>query len=157
MSVATTRRRLVDMWSRINGVRTAYDNIPTVLQAAELPGLVIFPGKGTYNTDEQGDQTNVITRIYRMVLYLAEAPLNTEGQTQIEADPFFDAVPAHFSGRPQLTLDGATEPQNSVFNSALLEDDGFQIGAYPLTTDKQYALIEWRLQVVELADIDYVG
>lgn len=157
MSVATTRRRLIDMWSRIAGVRTAYDVIPRQLQAADLPGLVIFPAEATYDTDSQGDQTNVVTRIYRMVLYLEEAQFNVEGQIQVDADPFFDRVCAYFLGRPQLTLDGATEPQDSIFNSKLLGDNGFQIGPYPLTADKQYALIEWRLQVVELADIDYVG
>lgn len=157
MSVATTRRRLVAIWQRITGVRTAYDNIPRKLQAAQLPGVVIFPADALYDTDIQGDDTNVETRQYRMVLYLCEVAFEGEGDLQIDADPFFETVKNHFLARPQLTLDNATEPQDVVYNARLVGDAGFQIGTYPLTADKQYALIEWRLEVKEVGNVSYVN
>lgn len=152
MSVATTRRRLVDHWARISGVRTAFDSIPRKLQIAQLPGVVIFPAEATLDSDySYGEQTVRERRVYRMVLYLEEMPLNEGDQLQIEADPFFEAVKARFVNRPQLTLDDDPN-SDAVLDSNLLGDGGLQVGPYPLQSDSAYLLIEWRIEVIELVE-----
>jgi hypothetical protein len=152
MSVATTRRRLIDHWARINGVKTAHDSIPRKLQIAQLPSVVIFPAEAALDTDyTYGEQIVRERRVYRMVLYLEEMPLNEEHQLQIEADPFFEAVKDRFVNRPQLLLDD-NPGGDAVLDSNLLGDGGLQVGPYPLQSDSAYLLIEWRIEVIELVE-----
>lgn len=158
MSEATTRQRIARMWAEINGVRTPYMQIPRVLQDAELPGSVIFPGAATFDTDTLGDQLSLDTRIYEMVLYIEKALFDTEGQGQINTDPFFDAVHDHFLARPGLELNSERPNQvESAFEARLLGDNGLQVGPYPIAgqNSPDYLQIRWRLQVKEIAAIAY--
>lgn len=158
MSESTTRLRIANMWDGITGVVTHYYQIPRVLQDAELPGVVIFPGAATYDTDSFGDQMVLDTRIYEMVLYLAKASFGTEGQLEVQADPFFDQVRDYFLARPGLELDAETTHQSETqYDSQLLGDSGLQVGPYPLAgaESASYIQIRWRLQVKELAAVTY--
>src|SRR5579885_1854199 len=104
MPESTTRLRIARMCGEIAGINTAFLNIPRALQAAHLPACVVWPGQADY-ADDLGEQEILETRIYEIVLYLDEARFGTEGQGQLEADPFFDAVRDHFRARPGLELD----------------------------------------------------
>lgn len=159
MSESTVRKRIANMWNGITGVQTHYYQIPRKLNDAELPGVVIFPGAATYdNTDALGEQMVLDTRIYEMVLYLAKAQFDTEGQLEIDADPFFDQVRDYFLARPGLELDAqGTTQSESVYDSNILGDGGLQIGPYPIQGQgsPDYIQIRWRLQVREVAAVAY--
>lgn len=158
MSESSTRQRIANMWNGINGVQTHYYQIPLALNDAELPGVVIFPGAAMYDTDSLGDEMDLDTRIYEMVLYLIEAAFDTEGQPQLNADPFFDSVKSYFTARPGLELDtqGAHQSE-SAFNAKLLGDSGLVVGPYPLAGQgsPDYVQIRWRLQVQEITQVQY--
>lgn len=157
MSEVTTRKRIAAMWGEINGVRTAYANIPRALQDAALPGAVVFPGRATHAKDETEAFIHE-TRIYRMVLYIEKAAFGTEGQGEIDADPFFDSVLLHFAARPGLELNSEGAQQSeSVLDAEMLTDGGLQVGPYPLAGQgtPDYIQIAWDLQVTELIEVNY--
>ncbi len=160
MPESTTRLRIANMWTGITGVVTPFQNIPRVLQDAQLPASVIWPGQATYDTDGLGDQEVLETRVYEMVLYMNEALFGTSGQMQSEADPFFDQVRDYFLARPGLELDaeGAVQSE-SAFNARLLGDGGLTVGPYPLNASgdgaKDYIQVRWRLEVQEIALINF--
>jgi len=158
MSEATTRARIAAMWGEINGVRTAYANIPRVLQDAALPGAVVFPGRATHSKSDLGEQLIHEIRVYRMVLYLSKAAFGTEGQLEIETDPFFDTVLQHFAARPGLELNSEGANQTySVLTVELLNDTGLVVGPYPLSGQgsDEYVQVGWDLQVEEIIEITY--
>jgi hypothetical protein len=158
MSESTTRKRIVNMWSNVTGVRTWFYQIPRKLLDAQLPAVVVFPGAATYDTDIEGEQIVIDTRLYEMCLYIERASLDTEGQGEINADPFFDAVRDYFLARPGLELDSEGAHQSeSQFDSALLGDSGLSVGPYPLSgqDSPNYIQIRFRLQVKELAAVTY--
>jgi hypothetical protein len=150
MSVETTRPRLIAMWRQVDGVQHVYDHIPRVIQTAELPGVIVFPGEMSSTLDASDLVSD--DRIYRSWLFLAEAKLGVEGQAEIDADPWFSRVRDHFVAHPGLELDDITPPQDIVFNSAFEGDSGFTLRPYG---GKDYAVIEFRLRVNELAGIAY--
>lgn len=158
MSEATTRLRIARMAAEITGIRTPYQQIPRVLQDAELPGLVVFPGAATNDKTTFGNEINYQIRTYELVLYLQKAQFDTEGQGQLNVDPFFDAVTTHYLARPGLEIDaeGAAQSENE-YDSMLLGDDGLQVGPYPISGPQSpdYLQIRFRLQVKELAGIVY--
>ena len=156
MTVETTRARIVALCGDIEGVTTAFDNIPRALLDVELPAFVVFPGAATYNINVDGNDIVVETRTYRLILFVASAALGTESAAQLAVDPFFDRVRDHFMARPGLEL--ATDDA-IVRRARLLGDDGFQVRPYPLQAGERiplYAAIEWRLQVEEMAEIAHV-
>lgn len=150
MSVDTTRPRIIAMWGQVTGVKKVFANIPRALNRAELPGVIVFPGESTYE-DFASDLT-LENRIYRSWLVIDEALLGTEGQAEIDADPWFERVRSHFVGHPGLELDSTAPPQDIVFDTTFEGDSGFTIRPYG---SKQYGVIEFRLRVNELADIAY--
>ena len=158
MSESTTRLRIANMWQGITGVVTHYYQIPRALQDAELPGVVIFPGAATYDREILGEEMVLDTRVYEMVLYLSKAQFGTEGQLEVQADPFFDQVRDYFLARPGLELEAQGAQQSeSAYDAVILGDGGLQVGAYPLSGQgsPDYIQIRWRLQVKEVATISY--
>lgn len=158
MSESTTRNRIARMWAEINGVQTPFMEIPRRLQVAQLPAAVIFPGKATHDKNSLGNQMVLETRIYKMVLYIAEAGLDTSGQSEINADPFFDTVLQHFESRPGLELksEGANQTY-SVLNAETPVDGGLQVGPYPIAGQgsPEYVQIQWDMKVEEIIEIVY--
>lgn len=164
MSESATRKRIAAMWGEINGVQTAFTQIPRRLQDAQLPASVVFPGVATHNYGPGSDDTEQFireTRTYKMILYISNASFGTSGQGEIDADPFFDDVLGHFSARPGLELNKEAASQSySVLNAALLTDGGLQVGPYPLggsgtEPSPDYIQIGWDLQVEEIIEIVY--
>lgn len=162
MTEAIQRARIAAMCGAINGVQTAFTNIPRELQDAQLPAFVVFPGPATYDRDTLGESMLLIVREYNLILYVNNAQFGTEGQTQIEVDPFFDAVWTYFAARPGLELDseGPTGQSVSEYIAILLSDGGLQVGPYPIggggaTPPKDYIQIRWRLQVKEAVPVQY--
>ena len=158
MSESTTRLRIANMWQGITGVVTHYYQIPRALQDAELPGVVIFPGAATSDREILGEEMVLDTRVYEMVLYLSKAQFGTEGQLEVQADPFFDQVRDYFLARPGLELEAQGAQQSeSAYDAVILGDGGLQVGAYPLSGQgsPDYIQIRWRLQVKEVATISY--
>ena len=157
MTEQSTRQRIAAMWGEINGVQTAFTQIPRALQDAQLPASVVFPGRATHSKDETEEFIDE-TRIYRMVLYISNAGLGTSGQGQIEADPFFDSVLAYFTARPGLELNAEGAHQSaSVLDAELLNDGGLQVGPYPIAGQgtPEFVQIGWDLQVKEVIAINY--
>lgn len=155
MSVQTTTLRLAAMCREIEGVRTAFDNIPRVLQDAELPAFVIYPGRAALvDADLTGEGDLIEQRTYTMTLYLIKAAYGTEYQAQTSIVPFFDRVRDYFMARPGLEYgaDPASNPR--VFDTAWRGDNGFDVLRYPLS-GTPYAAIEFNLQVDEWAAIAY--
>lgn len=153
MSVATTRPRIIAMWKQVTGVQKVYDNIPRVIQTAHLPAVIVFPGEMAFSkiASDIGEDD----RLYRSWLVLAEFGLGTEAQSEIDADPWFDRIRDYFTARPGLELDNVAVgdlPQDLVFNAEYEGDSGFTIRPYG---GKDYAVIESRLRVNELASIAY--
>jgi hypothetical protein len=158
MSESTTRKRIVNVWHGVTGVKKYFYQIPRVLQDAELPALVVFPGRAVYDAQWGGEQMVKETREFLMVLYLAKAGYGTEGQLEIQADPFFDQVRDFFLARPGLELDSEGAAQSeSVYDSAITGDGGLQVGPYPLSgpDSPEYVQIRWTLTVDEVAAITY--
>lgn len=154
MSVTTTTTRIAAMWRNVEGITKAFTDIPRVLLPVELPAVVIFPGAATYDTDAEGDNDVLETRVYQMNLYVEKAAFGTENQAQIKVNPFFDRVRDYFLARPGLELDDATLPQDVVYTARITGDSGFQIFEYPPGGD-QYAAISFTLQVQEWAAVAY--
>jgi len=153
MSVVTTSARIAAMAALIPGITTAFPSIPRVVQDAELPAVVIFPGEATYDVDTFGDNDVVETRLYRILFLIQKAAYGTEDQAQVAIEPFFNTIRDYFLARPGLELTGAMLPQTVVYNATMLGDSGYQIIGYPQGSD--YAAIEYRLQVVEFAEVNY--
>ena len=156
MSEQTARVRIAEMCSSVSGVVTAFTQIPRVLQDAQLPASVVFPGEATYDRQAMGEQMVLETRIYNLVLYVCNAAFDTQGMIEIKTDPFFVDVRDYFMARPGLELDRQGDDQSeSAFLAVLLGDGGLQVGPYPIGGDKDYVQIRWRLQVQEVAAINY--
>lgn len=156
MSEQVARVRIAAMCGAINGVRTAFTQIPRVLQDAQLPAFVVFPGEATYDRNTESEQMVLETRTYNLILYISNARFDTSGALEIEADPFFTAVRDYFLARPGLELDSQGNNQTeSAFLAVLLGDGGLQVGPYPIGGDETYIQIRWRLQVQEIAAINY--
>lgn len=159
ITVREVRQRLCNMWEEgITGVVTTYYQIPRVLQDAALPGVVVFPAAAEYDRETFGEQLEMETRIYEMVLYVEKAAYGTEGQTELNTDTYFDQVKPYFDARPGLELDSQGANQSfSVYQSHILGDGGFQVGPYPLAGQgsPDYVQIRWRLQVMNLSPVVY--
>ena len=158
MTEALTRTRIAAMMGEINGVRTAFAQIPRGLQDAQLPAAVVFPGQATHDRNSMGEQLVLETRVYKIVLYIANASFDTSGQGEINADPFFDDVLAKFAGSPGLELKSEGVQQSySVLQTELLTDGGLQVGAYPIAGQgsPDYVQIQWDLQVQEIVQVNY--
>lgn len=149
MSESIERARIAAMCGAINGVQTAFPQIPRALQQAQLPAFVVFPGEATYDYVTLGEEMVLPSRVYNMILYLSEAEFETSGQLEINADPFFEAVETYFFARPGLELDSEGVNQSeSQYRARLLGDGGLQVGPYPIGSGgKDYIQIRWRLQV----------
>ena len=118
--------------------------------------LVIVPSEATYDLDADGDQTIRETRTYLLYVFTENMRLGTETQAQINVAPYFSRVRDYFAARPGLELDTAADPQDVVYEARLLGDRGFQAIPYPGGENSPvYAGIEFRLQVIEVADISY--
>lgn len=158
MSESATRTRIAHMLGEINGIVTPFVNIPRRLQDAQLPASVVFPGRATHSKTDLGEQLIAENRIYKIVLYINNAEFGAAGQTEIQADPFFDTVIQHFAARPGLELDSEGANQTySVLTTALLGDSGLTVGSYPLAGQggDEYIQISFDLQVQEIIEIVY--
>lgn len=156
MSVETTTQRLAAMGALISGIRTSFENIPRVVQDAELPVFIVVPGEATYDLTSDGEEIVREVRTYLLYVLVENMQLGSENQAQIAIAPYFSRVRNYFVARPGLELDTNAEPQDVVYDAALVGDRGFQAIPYPgMQNSPVYAGIEFRLQVTELANISY--
>lgn len=160
ITTVPTRIHIAAMLQLIPGVVTAFTNIPRVLQDAQLPAFVIWPGAATYDKVTEGEQVLKEIRNYQLILFVQNAAFGTTGDLELQADPFFTSVRDYILARPGLELDTDPNPKiPAVLNAKLLGDGGLQIGSYPLNASgpdaTQYIQIRWQLQVEELVQIDY--
>lgn len=153
MTVEITSARLAANYGEILGIRRAFEYIPRVIQIAELPAVVIFPG-GVVDVNDD-DEMVIEVRDYIGMLLISPVGMGTETQGQILTEPLFDRVRDYFIQRHGLELDTPQEtPQIVVFNASFEGDDGFQILQYPLN-GTPYAGIQFRHRITEYADITY--
>lgn len=161
MSELITRKRIVTVAREtVTGVETFFDNIPRVLQVAQLPALVVFPGAAVLESlGSDGDALVVQeARLYELVLYVAQANLGTEGQGEIECDPYFQSMERAFLARPGLELPSEGNEQTySCLQSTLLGDGGLQSGPYPVSGQDgpEYLQIHWQLRIEEVDSVAY--
>lgn len=153
MSVQTTRARLAAMYALVTGITKAFPDIPRVVQDAELPAVVIWPGEATYDTDSGGDNDVLETRTYQAFLLVQNLQLGTENQAQIAVDPFIDRIRDYFLARPGLELTGASPPQMVVDNATLLRDSGYIVQNYG---GVDYGAVIFYHQIIEWAAIVHV-
>lgn len=140
------------MGKQLTGIKHVYENIPRVIQHVEMPALIVFPGEMDVNREYIGSDMIYDSRIYRCWLFIDEAQMGAEGQAEIAADVWFDRVRDHFTARPGLELNNATNPQTVVLDTDYEGDSGFTLREYG---NKLYGVIEFRLRVNELASIAY--
>lgn len=154
MSVELTTTRIAELCGNVEGVRTAFQQIPRIISNAQVPAVVVFPGEATYDTTTLGEQMVLEVRIYRIVLFYAEAAFGTQGQQQIGIEPLFTRIRDYFLARPGLSL--PTEDR-VIYDATMQGDAGFQIVDYPSGTDKttSFAAIEFRLECREVSKILY--
>ena len=155
MSVQETVTRIATLAGQVEGVKTAFEQIPRIISNAQVPAIVIFPGEATYDVTTLGEQSVLEDRIYRIVLFYAEAAFGTQGQQQIGIEPMFTRIRDYFLARPGLSLSG--DNTNVIYDATMQGDAGFQIVDYPSGTDKttSFAAIEFRLSCRETARILY--
>lgn len=147
--------RLAALWREIEGIRTAFDTIPRVIQPAQCPAVIIFPGEATYDLSTQGEQAVRDDRIYRMVLFYAPAAFGTATQQQTNLTPFLDTVRDFFVGRPGLALAG--QPRNVIGTSQTQGDSGYQVIDYA-TGEKEaqeFAGSEFRIRIQLWVPVTY--
>lgn len=155
MSVQDTVERIATLAGAIEGVKTAFESIPRIINAAQVPAIVIFPGEANYDKTSLGEQSVLEARVYRIVLFYAEAAFGTQNQQQIGIEPMFTRIRDYFLARPGLSLPDS--PTNVIYDATMQGDAGFQIIDYPTGTDKttSFAAIEFRLSCRETARIIY--
>lgn len=152
MTIATTTRRLADMYALIPGVSKSFAYVPRILSPAQLPAVVIEPGEASYEIAPQGFDMVMETRIYRAHFYFDLALFGTEQQLESTLLPLIDSIIDYFLQRPGLELATADEPQVVVFDSTILRDSGFIEKQYPSGNDtpKTYGGFVFYHQVREL-------
>lgn len=154
MTVQETTERIATLCGNIEGVRTAFTQIPRIISNAQVPAVVIFPGEATYDVTTMGEQMVLEPRIYRIVLFYAEAAFGTQGQSQIGIEPMFTRIRDYFLARPGLSL---PDDASVIYDATMQGDSGFQLIDYASGQDKltQWAAIEFRLEVREVSPILY--
>lgn len=155
MTVQETTERIATLAGAVEGVKTPFEQIPRIITPAQCPAVVIFPGEANYDLTTLGEQMVKEDRIYRIVLFYAEAAFGTQGQQQIGIEPMFTRIRDYFLARPGLSLPDT--PTNVVYDATMQGDAGFQIIDYPSGTDKttSFAAIEFRMEVREVSPILY--
>lgn len=154
MRLAEIRERIAAMGETITGIEKTFARPPRVLQNAELPALVVFVGRSTYNLLSHGEQMNMDNRVYDVVLYAASAGDGTEGQSEEECETLMERVKAHYIATPGLELSGSSL---SVYDTEMLGDSGIQYLRYPLNAPNAKAYIGsvFQIRVSDLEEIDY--
>lgn len=166
MSVATTMTRFATVWKNYSldsagqHIEMVFDRIPRLLYPAHLPAVLVFPGAGTYNYDQYGENIVAETRSYRCVIAVSQATLGNMETGEIMVEPYFDSVRDYFVARPGLEDDNASEPQDIVCQARPTGDSGYFIFEYPagLADGEGLGLfhaVDFTFEVKELASITY--
>jgi hypothetical protein len=154
VTVVATTSQLASFCALISGVTTSFGSIPRVVQDADLPAIVILPGRAVYDQTQTGENDVVEDRIYQVMLLVKLALQGTENQVMTEVLPFFQTVRDYFLARPGMEVDKANNPTgNVVYHSELLGDSGFQIIPYP--DPKFYGGIVFDVRVQEWAAVSF--
>jgi len=100
-SVLDVRTQLATLCLQITGIKTAYAEAPSSLNATDMPTVVILPG-GSADGDERGEEYYTEDREYRILLYVTPRGAGLPGEGERLLSPFFDRIKPFFLARPSL-------------------------------------------------------
>lgn len=148
MSIATTRAVLAAHQAQITGIVKAFPAIPRAIQLSETPCFITFIGRSNYDLGTMGEQMELDTRIYEMVLFGAQLTDKSEGEAESDLYPFIARVKTYFQAHRGLEANGI-----AVYDSALLGDVGIRSYEYPRRSGRMYPTVTFQIQIRELASI----
>lgn len=154
MSVQTVKARLTEIQSDgtlFADVARAYGHAPNTINAADMPCWINFTGPATYDHIIIGADENLETREYKMRLYVLPYGAGAQGEAENLCEPFFPIVRDVFNARPGLEYPAHLP---GVQTAILLGDSGVNVLPY---NGQFHWGIEFRLQVTEIVQVDYVG
>jgi hypothetical protein len=154
MSIQSVRLRIKTLQEKIPGINKAYAQLPkSNIVAADLPLFLNFVREGVNDYDPLGSDDVYITRTYLMWLLVKPVAEGEEGESESSVEPWIDTVSKYFIARPSLSdLAG-------VQKTILLSDSGPKKMIWPGTPSAPQGVywgVEFKLQVIEVAPIDYV-
>lgn len=101
-TVKQQREALADLFKQVSGIRQVFTRIPSALQSAQLPALVIVPEEAEFEQAYEGDLT--IVRAWTLRLYVMQFQEGREFDPQQACEPFLDRLVVAVTAYPYLTL-----------------------------------------------------
>ena len=143
MTTETVIPRLQTLLGGVSGVVRAFDQLPSKLNAADLPAWVVVPQAAEFTTIAR--EVIQERRDYALLLYVLPLGAGMFGDGHNAARPFFDRTRALFASNVRLgDLDGITQAD-------LVADSGVAPLVYG-GREHQYVGIEFTLRVWEHYD-----
>lgn len=126
---------------------TVHRYLPRVLNHADLPAFVTWPGSADYS-GKTNDSMGVV-RVYPIRLYVVSLADGTANEAETKAEQHIDSVATFLASRPRLELNHVG--LNYILSSQVTGDAGF-FGAYypdpPQTPNApQFLTLEWRWRI----------
>lgn len=154
MSIVSVRARLATLQSSIPGINKAYEQLPKgVINSLDLPLFMTFVRDSNNDLSSYGSDTVRISRTYLMWLLVKPFAEGEDGEGEALVEPYIQTVLEFFLSRPTLgNLLG-------VSGSTIVSDTGPKRMVWPGTPSNPIGVYwgaEFRLDVTELIDIDYV-
>ena len=105
ISITDQREAIQAVLQTIPDVKTVFLRRPKAIQPAQLPAVVFFPGRATYDRREDGALSLTIRREWTARIYAMEHMAGRPGDSEATAEPFLSAVPETLGAYLRLALD----------------------------------------------------
>jgi hypothetical protein len=141
ITITEQREVLRTVLQDISGIDTVFLRRPPAIQRVQLPAIVFYPGRATYDRAEDGARSLTIRREWAVVVYAQEMMTGRHQEAEEAVEAFLTAVPEKLAKTLRARLD-----DGRVFNIDLHNaGDG---GVVPLRySDTDYAGAEFRVTV----------
>jgi len=146
MTVATQKARIRDILlsdSSISSVKFA-----SLRQSSARPTFVVLTGNGQH--EMLGDGLKMTTREYRILGLIQPFEHGREGEGEEAVEPFFATIEGLFDHRPGLWLTDNNDTLDTVEDSFLTDDSGYQPIQLAGTI---WDACEWTLRVISIHNI----
>jgi len=138
ISITAQREALKAVLDTVPGITHVFVRRPEAIQAAQLPAIVLVPGRASYDRHEDGALSLTVRREWTARVYAAQLMTMREGEAEAAAEPFLTAVPATLGAYLRLTDGSGQTFDLEVHNGG----DG---GVLPLSySDIAYTGVEVR-------------
>ena len=160
MSVDTVLSRLALLETHIpygTGYCNARDNAPRVIDEADMPLFINFPGPATYSESSRGEDFYEETRQYNLRLYAKNFATGIEGEAEAMLRELIPATVVFFTARPSLgdlNLGIASLSGLAGRGATLRDDTGLTRFAFD-DPQKPILGVEFHLMVVEDVQITF--